>query len=140
MNLVLAQRILGIEYRISESELKSIYRQKAIKLHPDTNKSPTAAEEFRNLNSAYQFLLKNLNSLKIKPKPIPTCPKIFRTLEHTMTINIPKGALEEDDLCVYFWWKNREYRTIFKKGMVLPTKVNIEGVGEVKLKEEIPTW
>jgi hypothetical protein len=140
VDLSLAKRLLGIEYKVTESELKSIYRHLAIKLHPDTNKNAQAAEDFRNLNAAYQFMLRNLNALKTQPKPNPTCPKIFRTLDKTKIIKVPKGSLEEDDLCVYFMDGSREYRTIFKKGMILPTRVKIEGVGEIELIEEIPTW
>jgi hypothetical protein len=140
MDLSLAKRILGIDYRLSESELKSIYRKKAITLHPDTNKTPTAAEEFRALNSAYQFLLKHLNSLHPKPKDKPNCPIIYRTLDkkNENTITIPKDALKEDDLCIYYIWKGNEYRTIFKKGMNLPTTVKIEGIDLIlEIKEEV---
>jgi preprotein translocase subunit Sec63 len=140
VDLPSAKRLLGIEYKVTESELKTIYRQLAIKLHPDTNKNTKAAEDFRNLNAAYQLLLKNLNTLKTQPKPQPTCPKIFRTVEANRTLKIPKGALEEDDLCMYIMSGNREFRVIFKKGLILPTTVKIEGLGEFKLVEEIPHW
>jgi hypothetical protein len=140
MDLSLAKRILGIDYRLSETELKSIYRQKAIILHPDTNKTPTAAEDFRNLNTAYQFLLKHLNALQSKPKDKPNCPIIYRTLDKNTKncIVIPKGALKENDLCIYYIWRGNEYRTIFKKGMELPTTVKIEGIDlTLELKEEV---
>jgi len=99
MDLLLAKRILEIDYRLSESELKSIYRKKVIALHPDTNKSSTAAEEFRALNSAYQFLLKHLNALQPKPKDKPNYPIIYRTLDKNKenSIVIPKGALQKGD-------------------------------------------
>jgi len=139
VDLPSAKRLLGIEYKVNESELKSIYRHLAIKLHPDTNKNPRAAEDFRNLNAAYQFMLRNLNALKTQPKSNPTCPKIFRSVEANRVLRIPKGALEEDDLCMYIMSGQKEFRVILNKGLILPTKVRIEGLGEFELVEE-KTW
>jgi hypothetical protein len=139
MDLLLAKRILGIDYRLSETELKSIYRQKAIQLHPDTNKNPNAAENFRNLN-AYQFLQKHLSALQPKPKDKPTCPTIYRTLpgKSIEEIILPRESLKDNDLCVYYMWKGNEYRTVFKKGMELPKTVKIEGIDlTLELKEEV---
>jgi len=141
MNLQLAKQLLGIEYRVTIAELKTIYRQKAISLHPDVNKSSTASEDFRNLNTAYQFLTKNLNQLHPKPPPKPTCPIIYRVLPGKLVENVevPYQALEEDDLCIHYKWKNMEYRTVFKKGLKLPARVKIDGIDlTIVLTEERP--
>lgn len=130
MNIEIAKRLMGIEYRISKDELKSIYRKRAIELHPDTNKHSNAAEDFRNLNAAYQFLVNNLHNLRVRPPPKPTCPTIFRVLDgkNVERVEIPRCDLKEDDLCLYFMWKGKEYRTILKRGTELPTSIVIHGI------------
>lgn len=126
----MAKSLMGVQFRVSESELKSIYRKRAIELHPDTNKNPNAAEDFRNLNAAYQFLIGNLNQLRAKPKEKPTCPTIFRVLEgkNVEKVEIAGRFLNEEDLCLHFMWKGKEYRTILKKGTELPTSIMINGM------------
>ena len=130
MNIEISKRLLGIEYRVTKDELKSIYRKRAIELHPDVNKRPNAPQEFRDLNTAYHFLIKNLESLRTKPKDKPTCPTIFRTLSRGQreVIAIPKDALKEDDLCIYFMWKGTEYRMVFPKGTATPIDVKVNNV------------
>ena len=130
MNIEIAKRLMGIEYRVTKDELKTIYRKRAIELHPDVNKRPTAPQEFRDLNTAYQFLNKHLDSLRVKPKDKPTCPIVFRTLagkSHEI-VSIPKEALKEDDLCLYFMWKSKEYRMTFPKGTSLPVDVKVSNI------------
>lgn len=48
--------ILGIEKGASDSEIKSAFRTKARKFHPDVNKNPEAQSIFTELNEAYQVL------------------------------------------------------------------------------------
>ena len=47
---------LGIEKGASESDIKSAFRQKARKYHPDVNKDPDAQDKFKEINEAYQVL------------------------------------------------------------------------------------
>lgn len=49
-------KILGISHNFTEKELKSAYRKKAKKFHPDVNKKPNAAEYFKQISLAYQEL------------------------------------------------------------------------------------
>lgn len=49
-------KVLGISHNFTEKELKSAYRKKAKKFHPDINKSPNAAEYFKQISLAYQEL------------------------------------------------------------------------------------
>ncbi len=49
-------QILGITKSASETELKSAYRKLARQYHPDVNKSPEAAEKFKEISAAYQVL------------------------------------------------------------------------------------
>ena len=47
---------LGVNKNASDDEIKSAYRQMAKKYHPDLNKTPEAAEKFKDINEAYQIL------------------------------------------------------------------------------------
>lgn len=49
--------ILGVEKSASKDDIKSAFRQKARKLHPDVNKAPDAEEKFKELGRAYEVLM-----------------------------------------------------------------------------------
>lgn len=49
-------QILGVEKTASADEIKSAYRRLAKKYHPDLNKTPEAAEKFKEINEAYEVL------------------------------------------------------------------------------------
>lgn len=51
-----AYNILGVSQNASKDEIKKAFRDKSKKLHPDVNKSETAEDDFKKLNSAYQLL------------------------------------------------------------------------------------
>ena len=48
--------ILGVSKTASDAEIKSAYRKLARKHHPDIDKSPGAAEKFKELSEAYQII------------------------------------------------------------------------------------
>ncbi|XP_022659590.1 dnaJ protein homolog 1-like isoform X2 [Varroa jacobsoni] len=48
--------ILGVTKDATLDEIKKAYRKLALKYHPDKNKSPEAAEKFREVSSAYEIL------------------------------------------------------------------------------------
>jgi len=48
--------ILGVAKTASAAEIKSAYRKKALELHPDRNKSPDAADKFKEASEAYEIL------------------------------------------------------------------------------------
>lgn len=47
---------LGVNKNASDDEIKSAYRNLAKKYHPDLNKTPEAAEKFKEINEAYSVL------------------------------------------------------------------------------------
>ncbi len=48
--------ILGVSKSASDAEIKSAYRKLARKHHPDIDKSPGAAEKFKEISEAYQVI------------------------------------------------------------------------------------
>lgn len=49
-------QVLGVERGASPAEIKRAYRKKALKEHPDVNKSPDAKERWQELSQAYDIL------------------------------------------------------------------------------------
>lgn len=47
---------LGVTRDATDEEIKKAFRRQARKLHPDVNTSPTAEDEFKELNEAYDVL------------------------------------------------------------------------------------
>jgi molecular chaperone DnaJ len=48
--------VLGLSEDASQKEIRKAYRKLAMKYHPDRNKNPAAAEEFRKISEAYSVL------------------------------------------------------------------------------------
>ncbi len=48
--------ILGVSKTSSDAEIKAAYRKKALKRHPDRNKSAGATEKFKEINKAFEVL------------------------------------------------------------------------------------
>jgi DnaJ family protein A protein 2 len=48
--------LLGIAPTASDNDIKKAFRTQAMRLHPDKNKAPGAAEQFKELNAAYEIL------------------------------------------------------------------------------------
>jgi len=49
-------QVLGLDRKAGPDDVKKAYRRLAKKWHPDHNKSPEAAERFREVNAAYEVL------------------------------------------------------------------------------------
>src|SRR5690242_8556663 len=47
---------LGVSSNAEAAEIKAAYRRRAKELHPDQNRAPDAAAQFRLLNEAYEAL------------------------------------------------------------------------------------
>ena len=48
--------ILDVPRDASEEDIRKAFRKKALEYHPDRNKSPSASEQFQEVNEAYQVL------------------------------------------------------------------------------------
>lgn len=48
--------VLGVSRSATQEEIKAAYRRQALKWHPDRNKSPGAAERFKEINKAFEVL------------------------------------------------------------------------------------
>ena len=49
-------KILGVDKKASDDEIKSAYRKLAKQYHPDVNKEPGAADKFKEISEAYAVL------------------------------------------------------------------------------------
>mgnify|MGYP003337613264 CR=1 FL=1 len=58
--------ILGVSKSSTQEEIKKAYRQVAMKFHPDKNKDPDAREKFEQIQSAYEYLDKNIHYKNMK--------------------------------------------------------------------------
>src|SRR4051812_49635848 len=49
-------KVLGVDRKASQEEIKKAYRKLARKYHPDTNKEPGAEDRFKSISEAYDVL------------------------------------------------------------------------------------
>jgi hypothetical protein len=57
--------LLGLPHSASEADIKKRYRELVLKLHPDVNPSPHAAEQFQLIQKAYEFLINEDKQLEM---------------------------------------------------------------------------
>nr|WP_227818512.1 J domain-containing protein [Klebsiella pneumoniae] len=64
MNIQQALNIFGLSGELTEQDVKKAYKQAALKFHPDKNReNPTAAEMMKAINTAYDFLIQNIDRI-----------------------------------------------------------------------------
>ncbi|MBU3658339.1 MAG: J domain-containing protein [Flavobacteriales bacterium] len=80
-------KILKIDCKATERDIKKAYRNLAMKWHPDINKNPSAHSIFIEINEAYEIL--------INPKKRAEYDLIFSEKQHTNTSNEFKSWQEE---------------------------------------------
>ena len=49
-------KVLGLERKATQEEVKRTYRKLARKFHPDINKDPTSEARFKEIGEAYEVL------------------------------------------------------------------------------------
>src|SRR3954449_1504337 len=49
-------KVLGVDKKASQEEIKKAYRKLARKYHPDANKEPGAEDRFKQISEAYDTL------------------------------------------------------------------------------------
>ena len=63
MNMNQALNVFGVDNNVTQPELKKIYKQLAVKHHPDKNPQ-TGADMMKMINAAYDFLNQNFELIK----------------------------------------------------------------------------
>ncbi|PPQ80570.1 hypothetical protein CVT25_001604 [Psilocybe cyanescens] len=108
--------LLGVKTEATEQEIRTAYRQRSLKVHPDRNpNNPDAARKFHELNQAYELLLDPLRRLALDAK---LRIKLARKERFKAYDNKRKNLVEELE----------ERERAFKK-----TRMD-------KQKEEVQTW
>ena len=57
-------KVLGVDRKADEKEIKSAYRQLALKYHPDKN--PDSEEHFKEINEAYEVTRRSRKALQVR--------------------------------------------------------------------------
>jgi hypothetical protein len=95
MNAEQARNILSLEKCDidNEKKIKRKYYEKALLYHPDKNKDPDAEERFKEINEAYQVLMKKANAdVDIT---IPSFEKIIRFFTNTLDEHTQREMFED---------------------------------------------
>lgn len=133
MNVSEASRVMGLTWRVTEDELKVVYKKLSLKLHPDVNKALDATEQFQSLQEAYAFLRKNLHLLPVqskkedepppKPKPVYEPKTLYYKLNDSSSehvIRIPNSLMRDyrlnHDLTINMDWGGRNLTMQFERG------------------------
>ncbi|KAF9568700.1 DnaJ-domain-containing protein [Agrocybe pediades] len=108
--------LLNVTIEATEQEIRTAYRQRSLKVHPDRNpNNPDAARKFHELNQAYELLLDPLRRLALDAKQRL---KLARKERFKSYDNKRKNLVEELE----------ERERAFKKARM------------EKQKEEVETW
>jgi DnaJ-class molecular chaperone len=67
VNTYQALKILDVQQNSSQEEIKSSYRKKVLKVHPDRIKNEKEDSEFKKITEAYHFLKNNNSPKKFTP-------------------------------------------------------------------------
>lgn len=138
--------ILRVSANASLDELKTAYRQRAKECHPDINPgNPNAAEEFKKLSTAYDFLVANhgkpqprpkASTYTTRPKPsyrpatppqpitlnITLNPQAYEIIEGTWYSEVHlKGKWDRRaDAKIIVTWDNRQFSFVLAAGTKMP--------------------
>ena len=67
MNIQEALNIFGLSGQLTEKDIKNAFKKAALKYHPDRN--PVGAEMMKAVNSAFDFLMANLDKINQYQSP-----------------------------------------------------------------------
>ena len=79
MNRSRACHILGVSEKDSLDEIKKQYRFRILKYHPDKNREPEAADQFREAKSAYDYLAQH-HETPCSPEDMPSYEEVLRSV------------------------------------------------------------
>ena len=87
--------ILGLACDAQLAEVKTAFRNLARELHPDKNSEADAGERFKELNNAYAWILKHLesseDSKKSRQRKHQSGKKFFKVIEHSQCVVVDIG-------------------------------------------------
>ncbi|MBA3900240.1 MAG: J domain-containing protein [Bacteroidetes bacterium] len=109
-------KILGVSPQASLQEIKTAYRAKAKKLHPDVNPSANAHQQFVLLNKAYAYIC-DVKSGKIKPYAQPHKPNPHQNTQ-THTYRAEHSSQQQ--------WQNSERAKAYAKAKYAKEKREAE--------------
>jgi hypothetical protein len=84
--------LLGVEPGVTPEELKRAFRKKAKELHPDRSKEPDAHEKFLQLNEAYDFLSKLVESSHQHGGKVVDSEDLYKIWEQTERQRVRKSV------------------------------------------------
>jgi molecular chaperone DnaJ len=64
--------VLGIAKHASERQIKTAYRQLALKFHPDKNKDEGAEDKFKTITAAYSVLSDKVSVITLQSLSLAT--------------------------------------------------------------------
>lgn len=116
-------KILNIDYTASKTDIKKAYYKLAKKYHPDKNESEIAINEFHKINTAYEFLINNIDENKNKNIKINYIDLLYKIINDNIDI---------DDLINYFYNINKIEINNYKRQEV-NKDINIEYYNNIPL-------
>jgi hypothetical protein len=129
--------ILGIDKNATKEQIKAAYKQKVILFHPDKNLSVDTTEDFRKIQTAYEFLSNDkrenntIDNSELHDYFMKTCEDIF----------IKLNIREEDKKLFFdtFDFKEFEDDIIVNDGHYYPNIKRIQDKIYKKLSSVAPT-
>ncbi|MFM7017046.1 MAG: DnaJ domain-containing protein [Bacteroidota bacterium] len=138
-------QILGISDSVSIAEIKKAYRLKAKEFHPDVNKSPDAAAQFRIISEAYHRLIDFKEGRYNYQQPAIDYEVILREkarAQARMRYQEWKKNLDEEErktpIDKIYWGKQTTIvlafiTVLFLTDQLLPSRIKIEKIKQTEI-------
>lgn len=123
-------QILNVSPANTIEEIRSVYRQLAKQYHPDLNPAINAAEQFRLITEAYDYLRIHHVQKKTTAKIYRRIDPVFNVIDKVfaVTVQLPYDS-SDVDLTVFLMWDTTEAQIAFSKGQKYPCTVNFHWYG-----------